>query len=680
MKILKKRFFHSFLIFGILLVLGFFILVSNLDLFSIRKHDFHAILNWTPQSETVIYDRDENEIASLYNKHHIYFSFNEIPEKMIQAILSIEDKKFWTHSGFDLIAMARSFVKNIRYPNRRKQGASTITQQLVKNFVGSNEKSFIRKIKEVFLAYKLETMIEKEKILEIYLNALFLGNGSYGVGAAAKRYFNKDLTDLKTHEFALLAGLFQAPSSLNPIKHPEKAKARQRQVLRAMVLAGYISKKTYYQQRSKELVYESPEQERFAPFFIDHITQKASEILKIKTIRNKGLHIYTTVDSHLQDLAEESILKADSNLNFLEEKTNQINGTNIEDTETSEEQQNNSSIVEAALLSNDIKTGEILSMVGGRDFSKSQFNRATKAYRQPGSAFKPIVYSLALSHGYKWSDVRYIAPLNLPGSYKPRSSQIDYLSETTLLRALYRSINSISLELGKEMGIKKVLFHAEKLGIKTPLKEEYGTLIGSSELSLPDLARVYSTLANGGQSVELYSIQQIVDSEGYILYEYDPEEYRKQQIISEEVSYLTTMGLQSVLKYGTAKKSKKLSTLAAGKTGTSNNSKDNWFCGYTSKTATIVWVGSDDFKPLTSLAQGSTAALPIWNHYTTEEIKYLQPAPFEALENLIELKIHPKFGYQTKQGISMWFNEKNIPHENKSSLDIITKETQYRTY
>ena len=675
-KVLEKRFFQIIFILFLFCTPAFLLFLSTVGFFSSEDHNLKAILDWKPQSETKVYDREGNELTSFYNRHQIYYSFDELPEKLVQAIIAIEDKNYWTHSGFDFMAMVRTALRNLRYPNKKRGGASTITQQLVKNFVSSDERSYVRKIREVILAYRLEKRIPKERTLEIYLNSLFLGSGSYGVGSASIRYFGKDLEDLKTHELALIAGLFQAPSYLNPFKNPNAAKRRQVQVLRAMVLNHFMTKKDYYEEIKKELDYVPYKSIKKAPYFLDYIAKEAAKILGEKTVKNKGFHIYTTLDPLRQLIAEETISEKESSFLFLEQELQDqaVVDSNLLEIEKP------SNRIEAALLSNDIDSGAILAMVGGRDYLHSQFNRAAQSYRQPGSAFKPITYSFALKNGYKWSDVKFIAPLNLPGDYKPRSYAGDYLSESTLLRALYRSINSVSIDLGKELGLQEVISFAKTLGVKSNLKEEFGTLLGSSEVRLFDLARVYSTFGNGGLQTKLYAIEKIENDSGEALYDHDNEERFRKQVLSRDKSSLVTRGLQSVFKHGTARLYKSLANYAAGKTGTSNGSKDNWFCGYTEKTATIVWVGSDDFKSLGPSASGAHLALPVWANYVSKEVKDFYLKPFEENPDLIELKIDPKHGFLSENGIPMWFEKDNLPEKTKSALDFFSKKSLYRSY
>ncbi len=669
----KKQFFPLIVVIVSLIVFGGFFFLYSVGLLSSKNNELKAILDWKPQSESIVFDRHGEVVGALYNRHHIYISFDEIPQGMIEAIISIEDKNFWEHPGFDWLAIARTVAKNIRYPSRRLKGASTITQQLVKNFVSSQERSFTRKLKEIVLAHRLEQILSKEKILEIYLNSLFLGNGSYGVGSAAKRYFNKDLRELGRAEFALLAGLYQAPTSLNPFKNREGAKLRQKAVLRSLVLNGFILKKDYYKIVAEELHYRPYKNNKKAPYFVTHIMKEAAKLLGESTVKNKGLKIFTTLDYKLQEKAEESIQKAGPFLDSLARETDEIaqkKSTSLEELKKTN--------LEAALLSSDLHTGEILTMVGGRSFEESQFNRTTQAYRQPGSVFKPIIYSFALHSGYRWSEVKYIAPLNFTGDYKPRSSEKEYVSETTLLRALYQSINSVSLELGNELGLLPILSYAKTLGMNSELKEELGTLIGSSETTLLDLLKVYSVFGNGGFRADLYSIEKIMDFDGKVLYEHLLK--NRERILPKEHSLLMTKGLQSVLKYGTAKEAESLVDFAAGKTGTSNDSKDNWFCGYTSKTATVVWVGSDDYKPLPEKVSGGTAALPIWMDYVNIEKEYLNLEPLEDPTILVKRRIHPKYGYDAEDGVDMWFERTNLPEDKKPSYDILSEANLYRVY
>lgn len=643
-------------------LLGTFYYLNEFGMFANNKARFLPILNWKAADNTLIYDRDSNKIGEIFSNYHIYTPYKQLPQELIKAIIATEDREFFNHRGINIKSMIRAALVYLS-SNRKQftQGASTITQQLVRHFLLPKEKTISRKLKEIILALQLERLISKENILEIYSNTLFLGDGAYGVGAAAKRYFDKPLEQLKLHELALIAGLFQSPSRYNPHRYPKLAKKRQLHVLRSMQASGFLpNKKTRFWMR-KPLKYKSYRSlyGMKAPYFVDYIREEAKKVLDSVNIKNKGLRIHTTLSQPIQQLVEQAIAKQSELLTTTEQNRVPYNKTDIN---------SDAAKLQVAMVVTNPKTGELLAMVGGRNYQRSKFNRAVQAKRQPGSAFKPIVYSLALSSGSKWSDVIYVSPITLAGNYRPRTQETDYMTQTTLLRAFYRSMNSPTLELGQKLGMQAVLEHAEKLGVRAPMKSEFGTMLGASELTLLDLARVYGSFANYGKLAEVIGITRIEDRNGNILYEAKDPEERSQQVLSEQVAFLTIQGLRQVLIRGTGWKYGHLGKWAAGKTGTSNDAKDNWFTGFTSNFVGITWVGSDDSSPIYGNTQGGTVALPIWADFI-EHAQGLYPGePFEAPAGVKMVRVNSKSGVPGGRGMRMWFLENALPKKTRSPI------------
>ncbi|MDQ3233107.1 MAG: transglycosylase domain-containing protein, partial [Pseudobdellovibrionaceae bacterium] len=436
-----------------------------------------VIIDYKHSDNSLVFDRNGEKIGEFFSDYHVFVPFDKIPKPLIEAVLAVEDRHFFEHYGIDLRGIMRAFLASMR-SRGFTQGGSTITQQVVRNFLLSPEKTFERKIKEAILAIQLERHLTKEKILEIYLNALFLGQGAYGVGAAAERHFGKPLQELETHELALIAGLFQSPSRYNPHKAPDQAKRRQKQVLKAMVQAGSLTAEAHKVARKKPLVFKTQNQlnTTFAPYFVDAV-QEQTEKLLTGDVRGRGLRIHTTLDVHLQEDVNKVIEQSKDIFDGAVSKlVNVPKGT--------------PKIVETAAVVLDHKTGDILAIVGGRDYDRSQFNRVLKAKRQPGSSFKPVVYALALQSGMKWSDMFYVGPVVIQ-DYRPRNYAGEYLTEATLFAAFYRSINSPVIEIGYRLGTKRVIDLARKMGIKTELKNQAGTLLGGSEVTPMDMASLY---------------------------------------------------------------------------------------------------------------------------------------------------------------------------------------------
>jgi penicillin-binding protein 1A len=317
-------------------------------------------------------------------------------------------------------------------------------------------------------------------------------------------------------------------------------------------------------------------------------------------------------------------------------------------------------------------------MVGGRDYKVSQFNRAVHALRSPGSAFKPVVYSLALASRMKWNDLFYVAPVAV-GNYSPRASNSDFLTETTMLRAFYRSMNQPAIEISERLGIARVINHAQRLGIRSPLKSEIGTVLGGSNVTMFDLSRLYGVLANSGTLSEVISIRKIESENGRVIFENRPAESRRSRVLPVEIARSMTEGLRSVLQHGTAQSSADLATVAVGKTGTSNLSQDNWFCGYSSDVVAVVWAGPDVKANAANVLSGNTVALPIWDRFMRLYLAKHPAPPIAPLPDaLTSVKIHPSFGTQSASGIDMVFFKGQEPNEDLTNLERVKGTGQYR--
>ncbi len=640
--------------------------LKDLGLFKLSDEDLRTIVGYRHHDNSVVYDNQGQKIGEYYSNHYIFVPYEKIPKALIDAIVAIEDRNFFEHPGFDARAIMRAAFSYLNPSSKLRQGGSTITQQLVRNFLLTRERTVERKLREIALAYLLEQKITKTRILEIYLNALFLGNGAYGVGSAAQRYFGRGLAELKPHELALIAGLFQSPSGYNPQKFPDRAKKRQIAVIRAMYEAKKISRKKAIQMAREPLNYEPFNMINLdtAPYFVDYVREQVQEVLGTR-VKNRGLRIYTSLDAKLQRLAQETMRESTDVFQF--GRLHLLN-----------ENARKNDQIESALLATDPNTGHILAMIGGRDYQTSQYNRAIQAKRSPGSAFKPIVYSLALSQGHKWSDMVYVGPVAID-DYRPRNHGNTYLTETTLLQAFYRSINTPVIELGLELGLDGVIEQAHKLGVESEIRSEGGSLLGASELSLLEMATVYSTFANGGRRIKPLAILKITNRKGEVLWEAPPIEQRQQKVISEQLSYLITEALRSVLKFGTAYSFREIAEFAVGKTGTSNQSRDNWLCGYSSKLTTIVWIGTDDPQGFGHDVAANKLALPIWARFM-KKAAAIRPAPVpKPPELIVEEKINPSFGTLDQSGVTMYFFAGQAPTKQQSSFKVLTRSGVYRS-
>lgn len=641
-------------------------------LFDDTRPDIERIKDWQVSDNSVVYDRKGRKIGEFFERYQKFTPLQDIPRSLIQAVIAIEDKNFWDHRGLDPKAIMRAFWADVRTGRFRfRQGGSTITQQLVRNLILTRTKSWERKIREAILSMHLEQEVDKDRILELYLNSLYMGYGSYGVASAALRYFGKDISKIQPHEAALLAGLFQSPSRLNPHRFPKRAKRRQKQVITAMLRNGSIDKHTAQKLYHTPLVYQA----YYAPhgthlsYFVDYVRTLVPKALNMSPseVNQAGLRIYTTLDSDLQHLAQKSIEDSEPLLNkaasdlskqLAEGKKHQL---------------------QSAMVSVHARTGEIMAMIGGRDYKTSQFNRTLSAKRSPGSAFKPILFALALQEGHRWSDVVFVSPLTLGDAYRPQNSQSDYLTETTLLRAFYNSMNTPAVELGQRVGVAKLKDFAASLGIRSDMSQEYGLVLGGSAVSMLELAEVYGSFASGGLRKKAIALLRIEDRNGRLLYQASPPETRSERVIDERVAFVLTKGMQRVLSHGSGQRAADLASWTAGKTGTSNGARDNWFCGYSSDLVTLTWVGDDHYNPLGGRWSGGKLALPIWRTYMHSIQKAYGPAPeFLQPEGVISASIHPRYGHVTGHGLNTWFLQEYPPDDQNAELEHVRSRRHFR--
>lgn len=636
--------------------------VTHLD-----QSRLNVIIDYKHTDNSLVFDREGERIGEFFSDYHVFIPYKDLPPRLIQAVMAVEDRHFFKHPGIDIRGIVRALFASLR-TGAFTQGGSTITQQVVRNFLLSPEKRLERKIKEALLSLQLEQQISKEKIMEIYLNALFLGQGAYGAGAAAERHFGRPLEKLELHELALIAGLFQSPSRYNPHRFPVQARRRQQHVLKAMLSAGFISSAEYKKAKKLPLRFQGQASlnATFAPHFIDAVQEQVERLLTSK-VKGKGLRIYTSLDLSLQKLANETFLLAKDHFKLAAHKL-------------ADPKQANEKLIEAAALILDHKSGEVLAMIGGRDFARSQFNRTLKAKRAPGSAFKPIVYAQALLNGMKWSDMTLVSPVAIQ-DYRPQNTNGEFLTEATYYNAFYRSLNTPLVELGHRLGSKNVLDLAKKMGVQTDLKNQAGTFLGGSELTLMDMASVYATIANYGVYREPRMIQKITDRQGTVLWEAPPLPAKPERVLPEATAYLLIDALQAVFRHGTANQFAEFGAQLAGKTGTSNEAKDNWFCGMSDKITTVLWLGTDSNLAFTGTAGGNTLALPLW-------VKLMQRAKtrytfdaFPVPEGIVRHRVHSSFGFKTEQGgISMPFIEGREVDRTESSFAIIRDHGHYRDY
>ena len=586
-----------------------------------------ALKDYRPSITTRVYADNNELIDEFFLEDRKVIKYEDIPKIVIQAFVAAEDARFFQHSGFDMQSMFRAFFKNIE-AGRIVQGGSTITQQVAKTLYLSSEKRYMRKIKEALLAYKIDKYLTKEEIITLYLNHIYLGHGTYGIEAASQGYFGKSARDLTLAETALLAGLPKAPSNYSPYLYPERAYQRQAYVLSRMLEDGYITKAEKDRALVTHLRFRSIKpKDKIAPYFIENIRRYIQEKYGNDVLYKEGLEVHTTLNIQMQKAARDAV---EQGLRELEEREGYEKGK-----------------VQGALFAMDAKTGAIQAMVGGRDFNRSEFNRATQSRRQPGSAFKPIIYTAAFDKGMTPSTVIIDAPIVYPdpsqpeGVWKPNNFDEKFLGPTTLHNALIHSRNIITIKVLEEIGVDYAASYAANLGITSPIERNLSIALGTSVVTLQELVRAYGVLADGGKRVQPFFIRKIVDRTGHVFEETQP---KIEQVIDPRIAFMTSYLMQDVVESGTGQRVKKLGRPVAGKTGTTDDMRDAWFMGFTPSLVAGVWVGFDQEQSLGRHEVGGRAAAPIWLYFAE---KALQGTPIEVFpipEGIVFIKVDPKTG------------------------------------
>ncbi|SNZ07113.1 transglycosylase domain-containing protein [Cohaesibacter gelatinilyticus] len=548
-------------------------------------------------------DRYGNEIGKRGILQDDSFELDELPDHVIKAVLATEDRRFFEHFGIDFFGLARAIVENAR-AGGVVQGGSTLTQQLAKNLFLTNERTLTRKIDEAFLSLWLEANLTKREILKLYLDKAYMGAGTFGIAAASEYYFGKSAKDLSLAEAAMLAGLFKAPTKYAPHINLPAARARAKEVLINMVQAGFMTEGQIVAALRNPAT-PIDQSEIYTPnYFLDWAFE---EVKRIAGSKYRVLTVKTTIDVNLQKQTEQAV---ESNLRQYG-KQKRVNEA-------------------AAVLME--PTGAVVAIVGGRDYGKSQFNRATDAKRQPGSSFKPFVYTTAMMNGYKPGSVLQDAPITI-GNWSPKNYGRSYAGPVTLTNALRRSINTIPVRLAQAMGRDKIVETAYKMGVKSELLITRSLPLGAAEVTVMDMATGYSVFASGGKKVDAHAILQIVNSKGKVIYDrrkLDPPE----QIIPQKAIANMNKMMVTVVEAGTGRRAALPGIRAAGKTGTTSAYKDAWFVGYTGNYTAAVWYGNDSSRATNRLTGGNLPAMT-WNAIMTaahdrvdiKPIPFLSPLP-----------------------------------------------------
>ncbi|MDB0053876.1 PBP1A family penicillin-binding protein [Candidatus Pelagibacter sp.] len=754
-----------FILLSIIFSLGILI-IGVLWTFSNNIPDYKFLKNYKPPVSSKVYSGDGELVADFSKEKRIFVPYNSIPKNVINSFLSAEDKNFYSHPGVDAKGVLRAVVNNISniISSKRLEGASTITQQVAKNFLLTNEVSINRKIKEAILAFRIERSLSKERILELYLNQIYLGSGAYGVAAASLEYFDKSIKDLNYSEAALLAALPKAPSKYNPYRDLELAKFRRNLVLKNLFENNYLTSKWYKKLKKEDIKLKKTKKVYLedAQYYIEDVRKNVIETLSYDKVYKQGFNINTPINLEFQKIATETLREglisydkrkgwrgALTNKNYsknwskdlekfyLESSINweiaivkklnkfsaeietkdKLNGTiKFQDISWTKKEfsellkvgdiiyvkkinDKNYSLkqlpkIDGGMVVMDPYTGRVLALSGGFSFKKSEFNRATQALRQPGSAFKPFVYAIALENNYTPTSLILDAPIVLDQGeglkmWKPENYGKKFYGPSTLRAGLEKSRNLMTVRIAQDLGLKKIINYSKKLDIYENPEKLLSISLGSAETTLLKLTSAYSVFVNGGKFVEPILIDRIQDSEGktivnndkrkcincdqisYLGNDFPTIKDNYKEVFSPQTAYQMTSILEGVVQRGTAKNLKDLKLNIAGKTGTTNKNTDTWFIGYTSNLLVGVYVGLDNPKPLGKYETGSKTALPIFKKFIKKTVKKSEARPFKAAEGTIMMVIDPITGQKAK------FTSKNTITEVYKKQNVINGKVLY---
>ena len=747
------------------LIISIFILII-LWIFSNNIPDYKFLKNFKPSVSSKMYSGNGELVADFSKEKRIFIPYSSIPKNVINSFLSAEDKNFFSHPGVDARGVLRAVVNNFSniISSKRLEGASTITQQVAKNFLLTNEVSFNRKIKEAILAFRIERALSKERILELYLNQIYLGSGAYGVAAASLEYFDKSIKELDYAEAALLAALPKAPSKYNPYRDINLATYRRNLVLKNLLDNDYINFDTYKELEKKKIKLNKSKKifSEDAQYYIEDVRKDIIESFSYDKVYKQGLIINTPIDLKLQKIATEALrnglitydkrkgwrgalinknysnswsnnldkFKLEKSIKWelaIVKKINQFSATietedkfrgKIEYKDISWTRKEFKELfklgdiiyvkkikngifslkqlpeINGGIVVMDPYTGRVKALNGGFSFKKSEFNRATQALRQPGSAFKPFVYALALENNYTPTSLILDAPLVLEQGvdlkmWKPENYGKKFYGLSTLRMGLEKSRNLMTVRIAQNLGLKKIIKFSKQLGIYENPNELLSISLGSAETTLLKLTSAYSAFINGGKLVNPIIIDRIQNSEGKTIFNNEKRECKNcdqisffskdypkiqsnyKQVFSSQTAYQMTSILEGVIQRGTGKKLKDLNLNIAGKTGTTNKNADAWFIGFTSNLLIGVYVGADNPTSLGRYETGSKTALPIFKDFIKKAIKKKDARPFKAADGMIMMVVDPVTGQKAK------FSSKNTIIEVYKEQNIVNGEALY---
>ncbi|HET7225783.1 MAG TPA: PBP1A family penicillin-binding protein [Candidatus Eisenbacteria bacterium] len=595
--------------------------------------------------KTVVYDARGRVLHEFYKENRTPVPLRQIPRNLVNATLSTEDRNFYHHWGVDLWGMGRAAVNDALHLGGT-QGGSTITMQLARNLFHRFDRTMSRKLKEIALAIEIERHYTKDQILEMYFNQIYFGEGAYGVQSAAHTFFGKDVQSLTLPECALIAGVVANPSLFSPRHHPSAALARRGKVLRNMVTTGAITQAQFARANAAPLgVTAAPPDNGRAAYFVEMVRQHLEERYGSNAVYEGGLQVYTTLDMDLQAIAERVLERDLSNLEHdLHARVTHADWTAPAGVGGAMR----TPYLQGAFVAIDPRNGCIRALIGGRDFNQSNFNRATQARRQPGSAFKPFVYTAAMDNGFKPTDVVVDEPVSFPGGdngqpYEPQNYDRQFRGPVTLRYALQQSINIPTIKLLRKIGIPLVASYARRMGIKSPIGQNLSLALGSSEVTLLELTSAYAVIADRGIRSEPLFILKVQDHAGNVLEKNAPQ---STEVLSEETAAVMTSMMQSVVDHGTGYPARErgFTLPAAGKTGTMDEYMDAWFVGFVPSLVAGVWVGYDEKRTIGPGMTGARAALPIWTDFMMEATRGRPVEDFPAPAGMVTRQICAESG------------------------------------
>ncbi len=628
----------SYFIIGVFLVAAVVCGVGLGAMFAMVRDlpQIRALEDFSPSAVTRIYSADQVLLAELYKKKRDPVPISEIPKKLQQALIATEDQQFYEHSGVDLKGILRAIARDVM-AGEFVEGASTLTQQLAKTLFLTPQKSLERKLKEAFLAFQLERRYTKDEILELYLNQVYFGSGAYGVEAAAQKFFGKTISRLNIAECAMIAAMPKAPSVYSPLVNPDLAIQRRNIVLQQMLDVGVISRTQYKTAKNQPF---DPVQNRGngtkAPYFVDYVKKRLEEKMGAARLYTGGLTVETTLSHQMQQAAEQAVQNGLSNLRQRMENQHQIENPDPQ----------------AGLIAIDVSTGGILAMVGGKNHDKSPYNRATMAKRQPGSAFKPIVYALAIEEGFTQNMLLLDTPVAFQGKspaiqWQPENFSNTYQGEMTLRKALTHSKNIPAVRLIEKLGAASVISFARSMGIESKLLPNLSLALGTSEVTLLELTAAYAVFPNNGTYIRPTAITEIQDKNRRMIWQPD---INRQVVMSDAGAAILVDMLEGVIDEGTGKKALGIVRPIGGKTGTTNKYKDALFVGFSPSIATGVWAGCDNYTTLGRYETGARAALPVWQAFMRNALKHQPYRYFDIPDNVAERCMDPDTGQLTAPG------------------------------